>query len=70
MEVIDPDQGGVLVDSEDPLALARELDRLLADKTTARSLGERGRARLFEQRFTREAMLARYHAIYRDLARC
>jgi glycosyltransferase involved in cell wall biosynthesis len=65
-EIVD-ERVGVLVPPEDPTALGDAITALLADRTRARELGRRGRARIFEAGFTVEAMCARHEAIYREL---
>jgi glycosyltransferase involved in cell wall biosynthesis len=66
IEIVD-DRVGVLVPAEDPTALGDAIRALLADRTRARELGRRGRARIFEAGFTVEAMCARHETIYREL---
>ncbi|MCA8925679.1 MAG: glycosyltransferase [Planctomycetes bacterium] len=57
---------GVLVPVEDPAALGAALAALLADPARAAELGERAREQA--QRFSVEAMVAGYEALYRELA--
>jgi phosphatidylinositol alpha-1,6-mannosyltransferase len=47
-EIVVPEGTGLLVDPDDPAALAQALSRLLADPAAARRLGEAGRRRLDE----------------------
>jgi glycosyltransferase involved in cell wall biosynthesis len=48
-------------------AVARAVDKLLADPERRREMGERGR-RAWEQRFTWETTTSRYEALYEELA--
>lgn len=57
---------GVLVDSEDPRAVAGAIESLLADPERVRRLGENGR-RAVEQRFTWDRVVSDLQAISRDL---
>lgn len=57
---------GVLVDSEDPRAVAGAIASLLADPERVRQLGENGR-RAVEQRFTWDRVVSDLQAISRDL---
>jgi len=58
---------GLTVPPRDAGALARAVDRLLADGPLRERLGRAARRRV-ERRFTRERMLDRYEAVYRDVA--
>ena len=55
---------GLLVDVDDPGALAAALARLAREPATARALGEAGRARVAE-RYTIDAMARGTRAVYR-----
>jgi phosphatidylinositol alpha-1,6-mannosyltransferase len=57
---------GVLVDSEDPRAVARAIASLLADPERVRQLGANGR-RAVEQRFTWDRVVSDLQAISRDI---
>lgn len=67
-EAVVDGETGLLVPPEDPAALAAALRRLLESPDAARAMGERGRARARE-RFTVEAMVASYEALYREVTR-
>jgi glycosyltransferase involved in cell wall biosynthesis len=62
-EVVGAD-AGLLVDADDPVALAAALTRLAREPATARAFGEAGRARVAE-RFTLDAMARGTRAVYR-----
>ncbi len=64
-EVVGAD-AGVIVDADDPVALAAALTRLAREPATARALGEAGRARVAE-RFTLDAMARGTRAVYRQV---
>ena len=64
-EVVGGD-GGLLVPPGDPLALAEAILRLLGDPAAAQAMAGLGMAAV-RQRFTIEAMVAAYVALYRDL---
>ena len=66
-EAIVENETGYLVPPRDPSALAAALIRLLDDAQRARALGTAGRARV-EERFTEDRMIARYVAVYEELA--
>ena len=56
-EIVEEQRNALLVAMEAPEQLAAAIDRLLQDRETARSFGERSR-RIFEERFTLAASLA------------
>jgi phosphatidylinositol alpha-1,6-mannosyltransferase len=58
---------GVLVDSEDPRAVAAAIESLLADPERVRQLGANGR-RAVEQRFTWDRVVSDLQAISRDIS--
>jgi glycosyltransferase involved in cell wall biosynthesis len=62
-EIITPGRDGLLVDPGSAEALAEGIMELLADWNKARSLGEEA-ARTARERFSLEAMLDRYEALY------
>jgi glycosyltransferase involved in cell wall biosynthesis len=62
-EVVGTD-AGLLVDADDPPALAAAIARLAREPATVRALGDAGRARVAE-RFTLEAMARGTRAVYR-----
>lgn len=62
-ETIDAGVTGVLVDPEDPAALAAAIAALLADPVAAAAMGERARAAV-AQRFARAASAAAFAALY------
>lgn len=64
VDVVRDDRTGLLVPPGDIDALARALDRIVADDALARRLGSTGRAAALE-RFTPEAVARTYAAIYR-----
>jgi glycogen(starch) synthase len=66
-EVVLHKETGLLVEREDPEALARAVLRLLADPTLAIRLGEEGRSRA-AQRFSWTAHLDSFSKLYADLA--
>jgi glycosyltransferase involved in cell wall biosynthesis len=59
---------GLLVPAEDPAALARTIERLLADEPLRRRLGEQGR-RLVLERFTAAHMTRAFESLYEELLR-
>lgn len=63
-EIVLEQRTGLLVPPEDPAALAAALDALIADPARRASLGEAGRARVFES-FLDEQMVAAYERMYR-----
>jgi glycosyltransferase involved in cell wall biosynthesis len=68
-EIVVHDRTGLLVPPDEPAALARAIDALLADRARGRALGEAGRARFLERDLTRRAMVEQMRAIYTDLVR-
>jgi glycosyltransferase involved in cell wall biosynthesis len=64
--VIEHERSGLLVPPEDPAALARSLERLLADAELRQRLGDRARIR-YMQHFTNSHMVERYQALYEEL---
>jgi len=62
-ELIDDGETGLLVPRHDPAALARAVDRLLADPALAARLGAAARRRV-ETRFSPDASLDRLLALY------
>lgn len=54
VEIVEPEETGLLAEPGDPLSLEGCLDRLVADASLRRSLGEAGRRR-YEQHFSVEA---------------
>jgi glycosyltransferase involved in cell wall biosynthesis len=67
-EVVSDGLTGLLVAVHDPTALARALRTVLDDPALARRLGDAGRARANNE-FGGKAMIARFAALYEDLAR-
>ena len=65
-ELVVDGETGLIVEPEDPAALADALDSLAADPARRRELGRRGRARALDE-FTPERMAHRTVALYRDL---
>lgn len=65
-ELVVDGETGLIVEPEDPAALAEALDSLAADPARRRELGRRGRARVLDE-FTPERMAHRTVALYRDL---
>lgn len=65
-ELVVGGETGLIVEPEDPAALAEALDSLAADPARRRELGRRGRARVLDE-FTPERMANRTVALYRDL---
>jgi glycosyltransferase involved in cell wall biosynthesis len=65
-ELVVDGETGLIVEPEDPAALAEALDSLVADPARRRELGRRGRARVLDE-FTPERMAHRTVALYRDL---
>jgi glycosyltransferase involved in cell wall biosynthesis len=66
-EVVADRETGVLVDSEDPSALAAAIDLLLGDREHAKALGAAGKRRLTEAGLTKRAMLDGTRAIYEQM---
>jgi glycosyltransferase involved in cell wall biosynthesis len=65
-ELVLSEETGVLVPSEDPIALARAVTDLLADPARRRQLGRRGREIVLE-RFTPQAMAREFESLYRRI---
>jgi glycosyltransferase involved in cell wall biosynthesis len=65
-EAVSDGETGMLVQPDDPGALAAALERVLSDRELARRLGQAGRRRALE-RFTAEAAARRYEALYEEL---
>jgi glycosyltransferase involved in cell wall biosynthesis len=65
-EVIEDGRSGLLVPARDAKALEAALRRLIDDPTLRAALGARARERV-EERYTREAVVARLAAIYDEL---
>jgi glycosyltransferase involved in cell wall biosynthesis len=66
-DLVVPGETGYLVPVGDRAAFTRHTHELLDDTSTARKLGEAGRARMLSE-FTVEKMIERHAALYRDLA--
>jgi glycosyltransferase involved in cell wall biosynthesis len=66
VDIIVPEETGVLVPPGDAAALAGALERVLGDAGWARQLGEAGRRRLAEQ-FSWKTILERLEAVYRSV---
>ncbi|HLE98288.1 MAG TPA: glycosyltransferase family 4 protein [Gaiellaceae bacterium] len=67
-EVVLDGETGLLVPPEDPAALARAIELLLADSDLRRRLGEQGR-RLVLERFTAAHMTRAFESLYDELLR-
>ena len=67
-EVVDDGRTGLLVPLRTPTALAEAIRTVVADPDLARRLGDAGRARV-EAEFRAETMVARFAALYEELAR-
>jgi glycosyltransferase involved in cell wall biosynthesis len=67
-EIVEDGVSGLLVRPGDARDLARGVVRVLGDAELARSLGERGRARVAE-RFTLDRMLRAYEELYENVLR-
>lgn len=67
MELIEDGVSGLLVEPEDPQALAEGALKVLGSSSLAQSLGARGKARVVE-RFTLQAMLKAHEELYEMLA--
>jgi glycosyltransferase involved in cell wall biosynthesis len=67
-EAVLDDETGLLVPPEDPTALARAINRLLADDELRGRLGDRGRELVLE-RFTATHMTDEFESLYEDLLR-
>ncbi len=65
-ELVVEDETGRLVPRDDPEAMAHALDDLLSDPSRMARMGQAGRARV-EERFSIEAMVAKYLALYDQL---
>jgi glycosyltransferase involved in cell wall biosynthesis len=59
--------GGVIVDPGDPVALAEQIEALLADPARARAMGLEGRRAVLE-RFGVERMVEQTLSLYEELA--
>jgi glycosyltransferase involved in cell wall biosynthesis len=66
-EMVEDGVTGLLCPPGDIDELAAAIDSLLADPERRRAMGEAGRARL-DRLFSREAFIARFSALYRELA--
>jgi glycosyltransferase involved in cell wall biosynthesis len=66
VDIVVDEETGLLVPPGDPGALAGALDRVLGDPDLGRRLGEGGRRRLAE-RFSWDAILARWETVYRTV---
>ncbi|MEW5928713.1 MAG: glycosyltransferase [Gemmatimonadota bacterium] len=64
-EIVEDGVSGVLVPARDPAALADALHALAGDPERRARMSRAGRARV-ERRFSTEAMVAGYEAVYRD----
>lgn len=67
-EQIEHMKTGILVDPQDPVAIAESIGALMADRGLAGSLGESARA-AFAAEFTAKQAVARYCDLYDDLLR-
>jgi len=67
-EAVVPDQTGILVNTDDPEAIAGEIVSLLADDQRRRSMGETARD-LAERRFSLGACIAHHEEYYHRLVR-
>ncbi len=65
-ELVVEGETGRLVPRDDPEAMAHALDELLSDPSRMARMGQAGRARV-EERFSIEAMVAKYLALYDQL---
>lgn len=68
-EIIEDGKTGLLVPSQDSLALAQAIEKLLGDKKLAEYLKEEGYKR-YRERFTLEGMIIKTKEIYQNLLRC
>jgi glycosyltransferase involved in cell wall biosynthesis len=65
-EIIEDGRSGVLVEPDDPGALARALVAMLDDASRRESIAEAGYRRV-QEHFGRELMCARYESVYAAL---
>jgi glycosyltransferase involved in cell wall biosynthesis len=65
-ESVRPGETGWIVPAEDPAALAAAIEAVVADPSTARAMGARGRELALE-RFTIDATVAAWVALYRQV---
>ena len=65
-EVVVDGQTGILVEPNNPPALAAAMERVATDPDRGRSMGELGRARVNEF-YSLDAMVKRYEAVYYDV---
>ncbi|HEV2454115.1 MAG TPA: N-acetyl-alpha-D-glucosaminyl L-malate synthase BshA [Verrucomicrobiae bacterium] len=68
-EVVEDNISGVLVDSDNPEDLARELSALIRDASRRRAMGQAAQRRAREH-FSAEVIVPRYEALYRRLSAC
>lgn len=66
LDIIQPEENGLLVPPSDPGALAEAIGRLLDEPETAAALGRRG-LKDFERRFTSAAMARGYLEVYQKV---
>ena len=66
-EVLQEGRSGILVEPEDPPALAEAIGRLAADRGERERLGQAGRRRVCDH-YNMERMLVSYEALYTELA--
>lgn len=66
VEIIEDGVTGFLVPPGMPSAISERVLRLLKDPSLARSMGERGRAKV-EREFTIDRMVGEFHALYQEL---
>jgi glycosyltransferase involved in cell wall biosynthesis len=67
-DIVEPGVTGVLVDADDPGAVAAEIAALLADEPRRRALGDAARARFHARFADPDAMASRYATLYGDIA--
>lgn len=67
-EIVEHEENGLLVPSDQPETLARGILEILSDREKAKRMGEAGRKK-FEEEFTLDIMVRRYEDLYKSCLR-